>query len=153
MLEHEAPFFLHMARNTLFYKPPLSMLGQIVTEPGEDSKRSVNIKDAMLPIVNFARLYSLKHGIDATNTIDRLNQLRERGELREDNHRELKQSYEYMMQLRFKHQVKLLAEGKKTDNLIPLKSLSHLELSMLKRAFGEINLIQKKVSFDYLGQA
>lgn len=153
VLVNQPAFFLHLARNTLLYKPPLGLMGQIVTESSADSKNSVNIKDAMMPIVNFARLYALKHGIDEANTLDRLNRLREAGELREDNHKELRQAYNYMMQLRFKHQVAMAGKGREPDNLIPLESLSQLERGTLKRAFGEIGLIQKKVSFDYLGQA
>ena len=151
VLENNPAFFLHLARNTLKYRPPLGMMGQIVTGSSSATPNTFNIKEAMLPIVNFARLYALKHKIDEVNTIRRLDELRHAGELREDNHRVLVQAYNYMMELRYKHQSMRIKDGHAPDNSINPKKLTEIELGMIKEAFSQINMIQKKVSFDFLG--
>lgn len=151
VLQNNPAFFLHLARNTLKYRPPLGIMGQIVTGSSNATPHTFSIKEAMMPIVNFARLYALKHQIDDVNTIRRLNELRHAGELREDNHRVLVQAYNYLMELRYKHQVMSIRDGHTPDNSINPKKLTEIELGMLKEAFSQINMIQKKVSFDFLG--
>jgi PAS domain S-box-containing protein len=151
VLENNPAFFLHLARNTLKYRPPLGMMGQIVTGSSSATPHTFNIKEAMLPIVNFARLYALKHGIDEVNTIRRLDELKHVGELREDNHKVLVQAYNYMMEMRYKHQTMRINDGHSPDNSINPKKLTEIELGMIKEAFSQINMIQKKVSFDFLG--
>ncbi|NQU44710.1 cache domain-containing protein [bacterium] len=151
VLENRPPFFQHMARNMLLYKPPLGLFGQIVTGSGGADPDTFNIKDAMLPIVNFARLYALQHRIEETNTIDRINQLRAQNVLRQDSHRELTQAYGCLMQLRYKRQIEALQEGRKPGNSVNPKSLSQIEAGMVKEALSQISMIQKRVSFDFTG--
>jgi PAS domain S-box-containing protein len=153
VLADQKPFFLHLAVNTLQYRPPIGLFGQIRTGSAGASPHTFDVKGAMLPIVDFARLYALQHRIEETNTLDRLNQLRVRGVLREDNHRGLHQAYGYLMQMRFKHQVALQREGRRPDNAVNPKNLTSIEAGMLKQTFSQISMIQKKVSFDFRGAA
>jgi signal-transduction protein with cAMP-binding, CBS, and nucleotidyltransferase domain len=153
VLADQQPFFLHLAVNTLHYRPPIGLFGQIRTGSAGASPHTFDVKGAMLPIVDFARLYALQHRIEETNTLDRLNQLRARGVLREDNHRGLHQAYGYLMQMRFKHQVALQRDGRQPDNAVNPKNLTSIEAGMLKQTFSQISMIQKKVSFDFRGAA
>jgi PAS domain S-box-containing protein len=153
VLSDQQPFFLHLAMNTLHYRPPIGLFGQIRTGSAGASPHTFDVKGAMLPIVDFARLYALQHRIEETNTLDRLNQLRARGVLREDNQRGLHQAYGYLMQMRFKHQVALQRDGRQPDNAVNPKSLTSIEAGMLKQTFSQISMIQKKVSFDFRGAA
>jgi PAS domain S-box-containing protein len=149
--QHPA-FFLHLAGQILNYRPPLGLFGQIVTDAA-GAARTFDVKDAMLPIVSFARLYALQHRIEETNTLDRLGQLRHRGVLREDTHRSLEQAYGHLMRLRYQHQVERLRAARRPDNLLEPKRLTQLDLGTLKQALAEIVLLQKKVGFDFRGSA
>lgn len=154
VLRHEPAFFLHLADQILNYRAPIGLFGQIVTGGAAGgAPRTFDVKEAMLPIVSFARLYALQHGIRETNTLDRLNQLRLRGVLRDDSHRALEQAYGHLMRLRYQHQVELLRSDRRPDNAIEPKRLTQIEVGMLKQALAEIVLIQKKVSFDVRGSA
>jgi signal-transduction protein with cAMP-binding, CBS, and nucleotidyltransferase domain len=63
-------FFLHFAQNALLYKPPLSILGHIQTTSSSDGAKTLSLKEAVMPIVNFAALRSTKpHRLP--NTLDR----------------------------------------------------------------------------------
>ncbi len=148
LVAHPA-FFAYMARNTLTYKPPLGLFGRIVTGASGDSPHTFDIKDAMLPIINFARLYALQQHLEETNTFDRLARLAELGVLQEESYRGISQAYSHLMQLRYRHQVERIKAGREPNNAINPKALSQIEVGILKNTFAQISLIQKKVSFDF----
>lgn len=142
-------FFGHLAMDALQYKPPLGFFGKIVTDTDAQGHRTFNVKDAMATIVNFARLYALKHGVAETSTFDRLRRLRELEELSASGYDDLSQAYDVLMTLRLRHQAEQLAAGLPADNDIELKSLTSIEEGLLKQVFTQIGIIQKKISFDY----
>ena len=153
VLGQEPPFLLHYAQYTLQYKAPLSFFGHIVLEEGKEGLRTFNIKDAMMPVVNFARLYAFRHGVAGVNTLDRLHALLDVGALRETLHDEAVKVYDYLMDLRLARQVRALDRGAVPGNDIDPRELTHLEETLLKQAFAQIANIQKKISFDFLGSA
>jgi CBS domain-containing protein len=144
---------LHFAQNALLYKPPIGLFGKIVVESGGESPNALNLKEAMLPIVNFARLYSLRHNVSETNTLDRLHGLFELQAIKKTFYDEAVHVYSYLMETRLRNQVSALAEGRKPDNFLDLKSVTSFEETLLKESFSFISTIRKKISFDFLGQA
>jgi CBS domain-containing protein len=148
-LEVTPAFLGHMTRESLQYKPPLGFFGNLVTH----GQGTLNVKDAIAPIVNFARLYALRHGISEASTFDRLRRLQELGELSLSSYEDIAQAYDFLMGLRLRHQTDRLSTGLPADNELDLKTLTHLEESSLKQVFSQIALIQKKASFDFLGMA
>jgi signal-transduction protein with cAMP-binding, CBS, and nucleotidyltransferase domain/predicted metal-dependent phosphoesterase TrpH len=153
VLAQEPPFLLHYAQYSLQYKPPLTLFKQIALEPGRGGHRTFSIKEAMMPVVNFARLYAFRHGVAEVNTIDRVHALRELGVLREELHDEAVAVYDLLMRMRLAHQIRALDGGEAPNNDIDPKELTHIEGSLLKQAFAQIGNIQKKLSFDFLGTA
>ncbi len=153
VLRQEPPFLLHYAQYTLQYKAPLSFFGHIVLEEGKEGAKTFNIKDALMPVNNFARLYAFRHGVAEVNTLDRLHALLEVGALRESLHDEAVKVYDYLMQLRLAHQVRAIDRDASPGNDIDPRELTHIEVTLLKQAFAQIADIQKKISFDFLGAA
>jgi len=153
VLAQEPPFLLHFAQYTLQYKAPLSFFGHIVLGEGKEGQRTFNIKEALMPVVNFARLYAFRHGVADVNTVDRLHALLEIGVLRENLHDEAVQVYDYLMQLRLARQVASLDRNDAPGNDIDPRELTHIESTLLKQALAQIANIQKKISFDFLGSA
>jgi len=153
VLGQEPPFLLHYAQYTLQYKAPLSFFGHIVLEEGKEGAKTFNIKDALMPVNNFARLYAFRHGVAEVNTLDRLHALLDVGALRESLHDEAVKVYDYLMQLRLASQVKAIDREESPGNDIDPRELTHIEVTLLKQAFAQIAEIQKKVSFDFLGSA
>lgn len=145
-LAAEPPFLFHAAQYALQYKVPIGFFGNIVAESGKEGP-GLDLKQAMLPVVNFARLYALKHGVHQTHSLDRVRDLAELGMMRPSLYEELAEVYDCLMQLRLRHQI---AGG---GNCIDPKSLTHMEETALKEAFVQIAAWQKKVSYDFLGSA
>ena len=153
LLAQEPPFLLHCAQYALQYKIPLGFFGNIVVDSAKDRLPTFNIKEAMMPVVNFARLYALRHQVAETHTLERLRELMESDALRKPLHDEVVSVYDYLMQMRLSHQVRMTDQGKCPDNAIAPKNLTHMEESLLKQAFAQIVNIQKKISYDFLGAA
>jgi CBS domain-containing protein len=145
-------FFPHFAQNALQFKPPIRVFGRILagTEGGEQGG-TLNLKDAMMPIVNFARLYSLRHEIENTNTVDRLAALVERQVLTESSHDETTAAYDILMRLRLEQQVHALATGQQLGNTIALRRVGHIDATLLNQSLAQIAAVQKKISYDFLG--
>jgi len=153
-LEGWAGFFRHLTENALHFRPPIGFFRNFVVESKGKHRNAFDIKGALVPIVDFARIYALKHHIDETNTLDRLQQLSVRGVLSWDEYNELEQSYCFMMQLRFVRQITaVLDENEKPDNYINPKKLSRIEQTMLREIFKRIEKYQSKLEIDFTGVA
>lgn len=144
---------VHFANNTLSYKPPLGFFGKIVTKSAGEHEKVFDVKAAMMPIVKFARIYALRERIPQTNTTERLGRMRMLDMLSESGHDEVALAYEYMIGLRLQHQVQMIRNGKHADNLIQLKSLTHIESATLRESLSQIATVQKRISYDFLGGA
>jgi CBS domain-containing protein len=108
----------------------------------------------MLPIVDFARIYALKNGIQTTHTLERLHRLLAQQVISRQEHDELEKAYSFLMQLRFMRQVTAIVDHKEPpDNYINPKKLTRLEQIMLKEIFIRIEKFQAKMNFDFIGIA
>ena len=145
-------FFRHLTENALHFKPPIGFFRNFVVESKGEHRDSFDIKNAMMPIVDFARIYALKNRIEETNTQERLNQLYLRKILSWQDYNEIELVYSFLMQMRFMRQVtSVIEENEKPDNYINPKKLSSIEQTMLKEIFKSIEKFQSKLSFEFTG--
>jgi len=146
-------FFQLLARNVLALSPPIGLFGTFVVESVGEHRNVFDIKSSMLPIVDYARIYALNHKIRATNTIERLNELRERNVLSPQNYQEMIQAYSYLMQIRLRVQAEAISEGnRKPDNYVSPKNLTYIEQKLLKEIFSQTKNFQARLSYDFTGQ-
>jgi len=139
----EEVFLRYLAKDCLTARPPLSFFrGFIVEKNGEHKDRLDLKKSGLVPFVDFARLFALKHGITETNTLDRLALLKERGHVAPDLVVEAVEAYEFLMQLRLVHQMSQINNGLAPDNHVKPGDLSDLEKQTLKEAFGVVSGLQ-----------
>jgi PAS domain S-box-containing protein len=141
-------FLVHLAQEVMQYKAATGLFGGLLPH----GQRSLDLKEFMAPMVHIGRLYALRHGIPETATAARFQRMNELGLLSNSGHEELIQGYDFLMGLRLRHQAECLAAGRPGDNLVELKSLTHLEESFLKQVSAQVVLLQKKVGFEFLGQ-
>lgn len=146
-VEAHPPFLLHLARNAQLGRPPLGLRGQIVV----DEERGLSLKEALLPVVNYGRLYALRHGLEETHTLDRLGRLRELGRLSAEGWEELLGDYEAAMRMRLSRQAAAILAGREPDNRIGPGEWTALEEAMLKRLFALTGDLRKKIGYDFLG--
>ncbi len=135
-------FLLYLSQNAQRFKPPVQAL---------KSGDSVDMKAAMQAVVDFARVYALRHGIAERNTPRRLDLLQQQGVLSAAGGRELAQAYAYMMRLRFRHQLALRKAHGVPNNIIPVPGLTEIDRVVLRRAFALIEDFQGKMNLDFKG--
>jgi CBS domain-containing protein len=146
-------FFRHLSENALYFTPPIGFFRNFLVESKGQHRDTFNIKGAMQPVVDYARIYALRHKIEETNTFERLDQLLAQKKISIQEHNELDTAYSYLMQQRFVTQVKtVIAENSEPDNYVNPKQLSRIEQTMLKEIFKRIEKFQSKLSFDFIGQ-
>lgn len=142
-------FFRHFAENALYFKPPLDFFGNLVLKNTKEKKNCLDIKQPMQLLVDFTRLYALKYFIAETNTLDRLERLRQQGALSGQDFDELSHAYGFMMLLRLSHQARMIVdEGKPADNLIQPRMLTYIDRQSLKEAFKRIRTAQGKMRME-----
>jgi CBS domain-containing protein len=147
-------FLRYMTENALYFKPPLGFFRNFVVESKGQHRDKLDIKSAMTPIVDFARIYALKNGVHATNTFERLHQLHTRKVLTTEEYEEMEKAYSFLMQLRFVRQVTAAIEQKAPpDNFINPKRMTRIEQTMLKEIFKRIEKFQAKMNFEFVGIA
>ncbi len=146
-------FLQILARDILNMVPPIGLFGKFIVETSGDNRGGLDIKKAMVPIVDFARIYSLKHEIKNANTIKRLDALRDLNILTELNHQEMVQAYGFLMQMRLKIQADAVSKGnKQPDNIVFPKKLTSIEQHLLKEIFTQTKNYQTRLSYDFTGQ-
>jgi len=142
-------FFRHLAENALHFKPPLDFFGNFALQSKKEKKNTLDIKSPMRLIVDFARLYALKHKIEQTNTFARLQSMAEQGVLDREDADELIHAYAVLMHTRINHQAKCISEqGIAPNNDVNPKQLTHIEQQMLKEAFKRIRMAQGKMRME-----
>jgi PAS domain S-box-containing protein len=139
----------HLALDAMRYKPPVGLFGRIITDSAAGRSDTFDIKEAVLPFVDYARLHALKHGLEETNTSRRLQALCNRGVIQEADYRETAQAGSYLLGLRLRHQISLIKDGNMADNCINPDTLTGLEVGMLKHIFARISTIQKSMSLEF----
>jgi CBS domain-containing protein len=147
-----AGFFRHLTENAMFFTPPIGFFRNFLVESKGEHRDSFDIKAAMQPVVDYARIYALNNRVAETNTLGRLRELLDQKKLSAQQYQELETVYSYLMQQRFVRQVKAsIEENGKPDNYINPKKLSRIEQTTLKEIFKRIEKFQAKLSFDFTG--
>jgi signal-transduction protein with cAMP-binding, CBS, and nucleotidyltransferase domain len=129
-------FFYHMAGSIIKFKPVLE-------------SETANLKKILLPLIGFIRIYSLQNQLVQTNSIERLELLTKKQIFSPERENELIHIYNFLMQLRLKHQAIALLENESAENEIALQSLSHIEQNILKKSHKEIGELQLELSLTY----
>ena len=147
-------FLRNMTENTTHFKPPLGLFGKFIVETKGKYKDAMDIKYAILPIIDFARIYALHNGISQTNTLERLFRLYTRHALTGKEYTDLTQAYHFLMGLRFRRQITtIMDEKQRPDNYIYPGNLSTLDQLMLKEILKMIEKLQQKMTIEFTGVA
>jgi signal-transduction protein with cAMP-binding, CBS, and nucleotidyltransferase domain len=147
-LAKHPPFFILAAENAQHYRSPIGAFGNLITTSTESGGRVLNLKAALLQIINFARIHALANSITSTNTLARLGQLRDMDIIQKSIYEEAVQAYNHLMGIRLRSQLK---EGADPDHRgVRISDLTSLEQSMLKQIFAHLNLLNKNISSHFL---
>ena len=141
---------MFLAKDCLQGKPPLSFFRNFIVEKDGAHKNRLDLKTrGLTPLVDFARLLALAHGLRETNTLDRLRALNDAGHIPKDLYTDTREAYEFQMQLRLVHQMRMMEAGLTPNNFIDPADLSDLEKQTLKEAFAVISRVQSYIKSEF----
>ncbi|MBL0173922.1 MAG: cache domain-containing protein [Ignavibacteria bacterium] len=135
-------FFVYLSENALRRKLPAWQF---------KTADRVDLKSALLPLVEIVRIYSLKNKIRSTNTLERLQRLREKDIFTPAGHRDIAQAYSFLAKLRYQSQAKSLAGNASAGNTAQTQDLADIEKLVLRRIQSQIEDFQTKLSLDFKG--
>jgi len=136
----------HLAYNTFNAKPQHISSSSLLSDKSADL---IDLKNALTPLIMFARTYSLKHNVEISNTIRRLNTLKEMNVLSESLIDEIIFGYNFLMKLRFRNQVSLAEDNMPLSNTLYTKNLLETELFILKKVLSSIPDYQNQIKIDF----
>ncbi len=136
------PFLPLLAQAAQQTKTVLTKLGAIATE-GEER---LDLKNAVGRMSNAVRIYALRAGVSPTGTLDRLEALRRVDPRLEADHANLVATFEYLVGLR------LQAHLDGGTNQMDLRRLTEVDKAALKKALGQVDLLNNRLAADFLGR-
>jgi CBS domain-containing protein len=138
-------FLGRLARAALRRRPPLGFLRQL----RGDHHGRVDLKaHGIAPIVDLARLLALEAASADLPTVARLRAASERGAVGRTA-ADLVAAFEYLQQVRLRHQASRLQAGAAPDDRIALADLGALERRWLKDAFHLLHTCQESVRIGF----
>jgi signal-transduction protein with cAMP-binding, CBS, and nucleotidyltransferase domain len=113
----------------------------------------MNLKySGTLPLVEAARLLSLKHGIAETSTLARLKALRECDAIDADQFDYLSGGLNLVTQLLLRQQLEDFRAGKKVTNFVPKNAITPREKNYLADCFSAIKDLRGRLSSEFSGE-
>ncbi|MBM4171493.1 MAG: PAS domain S-box protein [Ignavibacteria bacterium] len=142
LVKTSSTFFVYLTENILNAELPANI---------QKLKNEVDLKLILLPIVDFARLYGLKHSINSVNTNLRLEQLSEKGVFSYALFKKIQFLYNYIMQTRLKHQAHLSHAKLPVSNSINPNSLLEIDISTINLLLSLNDELKYKIKYDFKG--
>lgn len=142
------PAFLgRLERLALEVRPPLGRLGGIVAHAAPGDSRVVDVKaGGILPITELGRVHALEAGAFEIATSARLRAAAAAGVLPSDHAEGLEEAFDFLQDLRLRHQVTQWSSGQAPDNLIDPDALGPMDRAAVKHAFRIVRDIQSEMS-------
>jgi CBS domain-containing protein len=138
-------FVRRLAKSALEVSPPHTLLLRL---RGESS--TVDLKaQGISPVVWLARCYAVEAGAPARNTLERLDAAVRAGIMAETLRSNVAEAYRFLLGLRLRLHLRLLADGAPTTDKVALSQLTGIERSRLKDSFRAIKGWQDMAAYRY----
>ena len=125
------------------HKVPLSLLGRFSLEKEKKHKGTLSIKQAgSIFIVDCVRMFLLEQQVDATTTIERLDQLVKLKIFNPETAEHIKAAFEAFTFLRLRNEISLIDQGKFPSHYLNPYDLTKKEQDILKEAFRVASKLQ-----------
>ncbi|MFC7047805.1 putative nucleotidyltransferase substrate binding domain-containing protein [Emcibacter nanhaiensis] len=145
-------FLAHLTENARQSHVPLGFFRRFTLMRNKEHADQFDIKkQGVVPIQDVTRTHALAHGIEEVNVLERLARLKEKKVLMPEDADNLRDAYEFIAEVRFRHQARQIKRGDKADNYVNPEELSALEREHLRDAFEIVRRAQDRLSRDYGG--
>lgn len=133
---------LFSAKSVVEYHLPISYLGTFITEKSRLHNNEMNLKaSAIMHMVNGVRRMAVRSRIAEPSTLGRLDQLVAAGVISEKDGELFRRSFQDLMMLNIRENLKEIKQGRRPDNYIDPYSLRKKERVVLKDALAGVSLL------------
>ncbi len=136
----------HIAKAVLNFETPLSLFSGFVLEKEHKNRLDLK-KGGIFALVHGVRTLCLQYEIKATNTIERIKELNNKGIIDKTFATELIESFDTLSAIRLK--AMLEAKNISESNYINPKNLEKIQRDLLKDSFKITNRFKKFMSFHF----
>ena len=144
-------FYTNFAKVISSFDVPLGFFdGFVFNSKDENHKNEIDIKrGGIFILVQGIRSLSIENTILNTNTIKRINALKDKQILDNESAKELIMAFNFLTSLKLKSNLEKLDRKEKIDNYINPNNLSTMEKDLLKDSFKIVNKLKKKLEFHF----
>ncbi|PID54113.1 MAG: nucleotidyltransferase, partial [Micrococcales bacterium] len=129
-------FQAHLAKHAVDRRPPIGFFRGFVLESEGEHADTFNLKlGGVAAVTELARVYALSAGVAEVNTHRRLSACADKGALSRDHMADLRDAFEFISYVRFRHQANQVAAGESPNNFVSPDELSSLERRHLRDVF------------------
>ena len=147
--EYGNRFFRAMSNEFQHHQVPLGFFNNFLVGKDGEHKDALDIKRVMNFFVEFARILSLEANINFTSTAMRLEELRKREVIRQDEYENYRHPWDIFLLHRLQHQIRLIEEGQESHNFINPSKLNTLDRDLLRSAFKLLSDLQLKIKLRF----
>jgi signal-transduction protein with cAMP-binding, CBS, and nucleotidyltransferase domain len=142
-----------MYEDDIEHRVALGWFGRFITEKEDkDFKGQMNLKHTgTLPLVEAMRLLSLREGIEALSTLERMQALFDLSVLNKDEHDYLSGAFRHISFLLLRQQIEDFKAGGRVSNYVHPNTLTERERDMLIESFKAIRGLREKVKGEFTG--
>ncbi|MAB24977.1 putative nucleotidyltransferase substrate binding domain-containing protein [Pseudomonas neustonica] len=139
-----------MAQNALMHRPPIGRLREFILARSGSEKDTLDLKvQGLGPFVDGARLLALANGIANSNTLVRLQALREAGVIEPLDADAYVEAYHFIQLTRMQQHQQQDRDGRALSNRIDPDSLNHLDRRILRESFRQAKRLQASIALRY----
>ncbi|MDQ7989303.1 MAG: putative nucleotidyltransferase substrate binding domain-containing protein [Candidatus Dactylopiibacterium sp.] len=147
--ELDDAFLARFALPVLQFDVPLGRFSRLLTAASNGHDHIDIKKGGIFPLVHGVRSLAIKHGVLATNSVERIEGLVTLGVLPGGLAQDLRETLAFLQALRLAHGLSALRRGRAADNLIDPDALSTLERDLLKDALGVVKRFCQVVAHHF----
>ncbi|WP_372964108.1 putative nucleotidyltransferase substrate binding domain-containing protein [Marinobacter sp.] len=148
-IQKNALFQKMLAGNALQRKPPLTMFRNF-RYLNEDKKRVLDLKrQGLAPFVESIRVFALANGVEAANTLERMDELVKKGVFDSKDASAWKESYSLIQAIRMRAHQEMQAASEELTNYINPDDLNPLDRRILRESFRQAQRLQQKLELAY----
>lgn len=149
-IQKNALFQKMLAGNAVTRRPPLTIFRGFRYAP-DGERHTLDLKrQGLAPFVESARVFALANGIPQSNTLERMDQLAEKGIFDRKDANAWKEAYSLIQALRMRAHQEQARNNEDLHNYINPDDLNPLDRRILRESFRQAQRLQQKLENAYL---
>ncbi len=151
MIRGNAMFQRMLAQSAIKNKPPLGgLFRDFALDKKAAEKDTIDLKfKGLAPLVDGIRVLALSHGIESSNTLERIRQLVGKGVIERLDGDAYAEAYHFIQQVRMQQHQQQARNQLAYSNRIDPAELNNLDRRILREAFRQAQRLQASLTFRY----